>query len=1640
MNFKLLLLYILAFNCFYLFAQDNVLVAIPLPYTYEFYDGYMDGSGSCSTCAITSLRDPFVYFTSYPDSIFVNEPLHINADELSVTMYENKNLTFTGADGKIDQCVIDINQKSSNLIFAKTMTEYCEEYINLQTVDIHLGESFILGNSNSQNLENYSYSQALSAMKIWLIPNIDIEKDINSNASYCKPLFNRTGINIVDGHWEYLTDNIEDGWQHINDMDMRSIYPLSVSPQILEKALNKDLMASKFLKLRFVLKASGGGKYSRIRNSNQDIENQSLNSGTFILGPYSFYINRCAPNLDNSIQPNPQVLNPSCKGSKNGSFRLSFDRELIVGNGEKLLIGLEKFTDNSWAYVKSYSFTNEDYKDKNITWPKEISEGLYRVYWSSLFESEGDSAIPTDTNYSTPFHISDPELLDLKIIKSDVKCKNEATGRITCLPIGGIPPYLLSINDGEWVSDTEFKELTVGNYKVVLKDANGCEKSVIVVINEPEKRLNVSLFNIMNPKSNSSEDGSIDIKITGSIGNYSIEWLKNGVIFSNEQNINQLGAGIYELTVTDENGCRADTLEVEIIPPPVLKVDFQAGLNPLNCFGELTSIKAQGIGGVSQNDDSYTYLWDDGTVNQERFNLKAGSYSVTVKDKNGVEAVDSIVITEPKPFKVNESHTNVSCKYGNNGTIELDIKGGIQPYTITWSKALNPNFFDEGEIIKGLSSGLYFYEITDFNNCTFNNFSTGISIYEPTRELGVHEVKDRHEDNIIYNGRSGVLFFEFSGTQKINKAILYRDKIEHIILNSTDKLFFEGLQAGSYSLIIFDDNGCQAELLQEAIIQEPDPLVLDHFIVNNVKCNEDRSGEVEVIMTGGIPPYNFQVFDINGNLLFDTFNNLIDNLFAGKYILKIVDSSKSEVFIEQPFQVFEPSNLTLTFEKGDNFCYGNNNGWINLNASGGTPPYSYSWNTGEETGNVRNLYSGLYSVVISDSLGCQIKKDILIDQPKEILAIENVEIQNVSSNGKADGNIKIRVFGGTQPYNFYWTGPNMFEAVTKDIENLKAGIYHLEVMDNVSSGGCLLDVDYEITEPESLILELQTVFEPVCNGESEGELLALISGGVPPYKIQWYKMEDSSYIKLIQDGISAVNLTSGVYMAEVTDMNGITVGSQVEVKGVEPLEIVDIKIYPPLCFNDKSGGISLDISGGTKPYSIDWNNGMVGNKIDNLIAGTYKVQVTDANGCYLDREIELIQYNSPISLGFLEVAYASTFEGKDGSITLSITGGVPPYKLKASNLEYMLQQAEIFKLHDLQAGKYTIEITDDVGCVNTQEVIIDQPDLVNFEITNSGCSGDCQGAISLEVNNGVSDYIYRWNNGKIGSKIQNLCPGKYTVEILRANKPSIFRTYEIPEPIAIELDLPDEVVVCKDRSITLDGTCSGQEVSYHWTKDAVFYSDQAVIEVNDNGVYKLRVIVDGCEAEDRVMVSTSQQEVVADFLISSRVYEDLPVYAVDISIPIPEEAEWRVPEGVLLKSEFSGMAELVFPEPGTYTIGLLTTIDGCTALKSKEVIVLDDSTDPSRTNDSASGKIFEEVVIYPNPGNGVFHLKADLYRSSPLNVKVYNLTSNLAVYSNSYLETRHHNIKTDLSNQPPGIYALCLETLDGNLVRKLVIN
>jgi hypothetical protein len=783
-----------------------------------------------------------------------------------------------------------------------------------------------------------------------------------------------------------------------------------------------------------------------------------------------------------------------------------------------------------------------------------------------------------------------------------------------------------------------------------------------------------------------------------------------------------------------------------VIQGPNLAALITAQTN-VDCYGASTgSATVTPTGGTSP----YTYLWSTvpAQTTPTATGLPAGTYTVTVTDAVNISATASVTITQPSaPLSATvTAQTNVLCFGQSTGSLTVTASGGTSPYQYSINGGTT---WQSGGTFSALAAGTYTINVKDANNCVT---TTSTTITQPSAPLSASVTA---QTNVLCFGQStGSLTVTASGgtspyQYSINGGTTWQS-------GGT----FSALAAGTYTITVKDANNCTTTT-SATITQPSAPLSATVTAQTNVLCFGQSTGSLTVTASGGTSPYQYS---INGGSTWQS-GGTFSALAAGTYTITVKDANNctttTSATITQPSA---PLSATVTAQTNV-LCFGNATGSVAISVAGGTSPYLFSINGGVNYQS-SNTFSGLtasnYIVTVKDANNCLTTVNVNITQPSAPLSATVTAQTNVLCYGQSTGSLTVTASGGTSPYQYSINGGSTWQS-GGTFSALAAGTYTITVKD---ANNCTTTTSATITQPSTpLTASVTGQTNVLCFGQSTGSLTVTASGGTSPYQ---YSINGGT---TWQSGGTFSALAAGTYTITVKDANNCTTTTSATItQPSAPLSATVTAQTNVLCFGQSTGSLTVTASGGTSPYQYSINGGTTwqsGGTFSALAAGTYTINVKDANNCTTTTSATIAQ---PSQVLLSATIVDATCGYANGSIDLSVSGGVPGYSYSWSNSS---GNQDIFNLN---AGNYTVTVTDQNSCSATAAYTVNNiagPVVILTGKVDVLCFGGSTGAINVSVSGGTTPYAYSWSGPgsftSTNANLTGLIAGTYTLTVTDGN-------------------------------------------------------------------------------------------------------------------------------------------------------------------------------------------------------------------------------------------------------------------------------
>lgn len=1016
-----------------------------------------------------------------------------------------------------------------------------------------------------------------------------------------------------------------------------------------------------------------------------------------------------------------------------------------------------------------------------------LSAGTYAV---TVTDASGCSASTTAT-------ITQPTLLTASATGINPGCNGATTGSATVSAGGGQAAYTYSWNSTPAQTGATATNLGSGNYSVTVTDANGCTVTASVTLTQPTAitvsatQDSVTCFGL--------STGSATATASGGTGALTYSWAPSGITSATA---NGLAAGNYTVTVTDANGCTA-TATTTVLQPSALTASTTT--TNVACNGGTNGTATVTAAGGTP---TYQYSWSNGATTATAGTLGAGSYTVTVTDANGCQQTTSANITQPSALTVSASSGTSNCGQ-SNATATATASGGTGSLTYSWSTTPS----QATPTATGLGSGTYTVTVTDANGCTagtttiINNLTGGTASVTSTNASCFGS--SNGTATATMTGGAAPFTYSWNTTPSQTTATA------------------SGLAAGTYSVTITDNVGCQATA--GTIITQPAQITAS-TTVTNATCFGSATGTATVAASGGTGTYTYQ-----WNTTPTQTTVTAGSLAAGTYTVTVTDAYGCTA--NASAIITEPTAITATTTTVNENCTAQN-GSATVTASGGTGTLTYSWNTtpSQTSATATALATGTYSVTVTDANNCtRVSQAVVGTTPGGTATTTTTP---VSCNGGNNGTATVSMSGAaTSPFTYSWnTTPSQ---TTATATGLVAGTYSVTVTDTY---GCISSTQAVIVEP-SILTASTTQVDVTCNGGSNGSATVTVTGGTAPYTYSWSNGPTTA----TNPGLSA-----GSQTVIITDNKGCIKSATVNISEPAAITVTETAHTDATC-NQSNGSSTVSATGGAGgPYTYSWSPGPYsGATVNNLPANTYIITATDAAGCTTTFPVTIQNLSGPtISTTSTNV---SCFGGNNGSASVTASGGATPYSYTWNTAPQQTTPSAT----NLTAGIYTVIVRDNTGCSASASVTITQPPVLvlNTSATNPSCFAGCNGQAGVVVSGGVSPYTYSWTSGSTGSTASSLCAGSYTVVVTDANGCTSNASVVLTNPAQLSVATSVVNASCQgacDGNATATVSNGSTPYTYSWTGGQTTPSATQLCA----GTFTVSVSdVNGCQAQGTAIIN-----------------------------------------------------------------------------------------------------------------------------------------------------------------------------------------
>ena len=941
---------------------------------------------------------------------------------------------------------------------------------------------------------------------------------------------------------------------------------------------------------------------------------------------------------------------------------------------------------------------------------EDLSNLLPGVYHISVTDATGCS---NDTTINVPNNASNFSLAGVATQYTSCLAPNGAIN-LTVTPAG---TYTFTWNDGVMTEDRT--GLVAGTYTVAVVETGTCVASISFEIEDQRTQPIISLAT--DADICGTMNGAIDATIQNAALPVTYLWTGG----SSTEDLANLTAGTYTITVTDANQCTAtasETINAQDIPFDISGV----AVPNTSCAAPNGSISISLSPSTPGSGFTYNYKWSNMAITPNINNLNSGNYTLTVTVGNTCTNTATYpVANQAGAPNLSASTTEALCG-SPSGTLNLTVTDGLAPFTYAWSNMAST------EDLSNLLPGNYAVTVTDANSCAATgNWDISNQALLPT----LAGTTGPNTSCAAPNGSAQVTVSPANPGPGLTYAYLW----SNMGTNSS----VANLGAGTYTVTVSAGVGCtnSAELTVANLSGAPD---LAGTTVAAVCGN--MGGSIQLSVTNGLAPYTFK---------WSNMSTLEDptGIASGTYTVTVTDANSCTTTASY----IVGSNILNFLAAGapsPNTSCASPNGAITASANPPLPAgsgltYSYLWSNLVSTATISNLNAGTYTVTVTAGVGCTSSAEVIVLNQAGAPDLTAAPSPALCSN--AGGSINLSISGGLAPYTQAWSNSTSLE----DPVGLVPGSYTVTVTD---ANSCTVTATYAVTTTTfNPIVTVSPTASTSC-ASPNGAISISVNPTMPPgpgltYSYAWSTLSNTQ---------NQTNLPAGIYTVTVSAGIGCTGTISTDVLSQLDLPALTAITTPALCGNT-AGAINLSISSGLAPYSVLWSNLSVSEDLTNLLSDDYSVTVTDANGCQGFATYTVAE-NSFTPVITAATQSNTSCASPNGAIQLSVSPNTSTYTyIWASGANTPTRT-------NLIAGNYYVTVSAGGGCTAVQTITV--PDAsgapaITGIVVDLLCFGDNIGEIDITLTGGQTPFTYGWSAPGLGNNPNptGLSAGSYVLTV-----------------------------------------------------------------------------------------------------------------------------------------------------------------------------------------------------------------------------------------------------------------------------------
>jgi len=1045
---------------------------------------------------------------------------------------------------------------------------------------------------------------------------------------------------------------------------------------------------------------------------------------------------------------------------------------------------------------------------------KGYSSGLQTVYVRDL-NNTGCLAYTTINIPTSPDGI-----MVSAYVSKDITCEGFADAEVTVLASNGAPAYQYSKTGetGSWVSSNVLSGFTPGAHNVYVRDANGRVAYTVVMVKAPQP-LRIETY-VQAPTAVGATDAIVTINVVQGAAPFNFSKFSNsGWQASNV--LTGFGAGLYTVYAKDANNCAVVSASGIISDPstatPGALSAFASVWQHVTCYGADNGIiKITATGGSTATsyyefslDGGSSYTKFDSGNSHQLENRAAGAYSILVR--KGTEVISlplNIVITQPVPLSLTAATVAASCYGYGNGQVSLNATGGTgyKEYSINGAEWTTANVF------ANLFAGVRTAYVRDAKGCLA---STGVTITQPSAlTFTINAIQPNNKTVIVNAASGGVTPYQYSKDASVANSW------------GTNRTL-TGFAVGNFTVYAKDANNCMAS--QSGYMSDAaDANDFSAFakVSNPLTCSNADDAEITITATPNPPAsgsYSYSKDDVD----YSNTTGVLTGFPAGMHTVYV---KKGDKVVAVTADVLPIAPLRIeSIAVIPQITINNSTANVNITATGGTAPLSYSLHTTQNSPNnvITSVPEGAYVATVTDKNGCTAFAPVIVsgtatDGGSKISISADV-IQGLKCYGDSDAQIAVTATGASGIYQYSIGNGWITADGTHVFTGLNARVYTITVRDVIDFNKATSMI-VTVAEPtaSSWTASAVSAASVTCYGEATGQIeVNAMSSNVPLL----YSKDRVNWI----GSSTLTGFAKGVYTVFVKDSKDCVKEATATVS--QPAAALAIAKADVTKSIHQTNGAEITVLaiGGMPSYSYTVDNGTftTSDKLQNVPDGMHTVTVQDANECIATTIVPVSAStitDAITSVSAFVVAHPKCYGDETGEVRVTVTGGIPPYTYD-NGIDRFVSSETMHTFSGLAAGVYLITVTDAQGSALTKPVEVVAPAPLTVIAWGSNAN-----LITAQAQGGTPQYSYSTDNVRFVSSnvITDLPVGAYYVYAKDDNgcKARTQTTIEVidtewpnTDNFSVKAEVTTEAMCSNDNKATITLTVMGGEGAFVFAKE-----------------------------------------------------------------------------------------------------------------------------------------------------------------------------------------------------------------------------